>query len=431
MALSKKLAVLVALGIPLSLLTSWEHSPILWLLTCMVIWIIDVILAPSPRHLIITRSLPHKLRLNQKTPYSLRVTNPTKRTYHAYLRDAWPPSLQVEPPRQRFRVSGNSFVDLSGAFTPLRKGTLPSDAVTIRSYGPLRLGARQFSAPLGQNLKVLPEFRAAKYLPSRLQRLRRLEGNTILLNRGQGSEFDSLREYVPGDDVRDIEWRVSARMRTPVVKTWRPERDQNVVICMDISRTSAVRLGKYPRLDAIMESALLLGALAGSVGDRVHLLAFDNQVRAQIHPSRGGGLIAEMANTMADLESSLTEANWMELGRTLLTTLRQHALVVFLTGIEGGAAHSAMMTVAQSLSQHHRVLVANTLDPEIIELAESSAETPEATYLAIAAQADLNERDRAYALLPLMGAQVLNSSPEGLPPLLADTYITLKKQGRI
>ncbi|NMX01226.1 DUF58 domain-containing protein [Mobiluncus mulieris] len=430
MAVTSRLAILIALGIPLMFLTEWKAAGTSWLLLCLALWLFDALLAPSPRRLTITRQLPVSLRLNATTPYSITVSNPTRRRFRAWLRDAWQPSLQTAPARHRFVLAGKQTLELAATFTPTRKGTLVSDSVTIRSFGPLGLGARQFSAPIGQKVRVLPEFRSAKYLPSRLATLRRLEGNTLLTQRGQGSEFDSLREYVPGDDVRDIEWHVSARNRVPVVKTWRPERDRNVIICLDTSRTSAVRLGAYPRLDANMEAALLLGALASSAGDRIHLIAFDNRIRANIQPSRGQGLAGEMASTMAGLESSLTEANWMGLGQNLLATVRQRSLVVVLTGLEAGLDRGQLMPVVESLSGHHQVLVAAAMDPEVSELTVKADNTEEA-FLASAAMADCEERRRAGDLLGLLGAQVLTTDPDALPPAVADAYLALKRRGQI
>lgn len=430
MVTTPRLAILVALGIPVVLLTRWPNAWLMWMLLCLLLWLLDVALAPSPRDLVITRSLPISLRVNVTSPYTITVTNPRKRRYRALLRDAWQPSLQSSPVRHRLSLSPQTKLDLEASFTPQRRGTLRSDAVTLRVFGPLNLGARQFSAPIKQSVRVLPEFRSARYLPSRLQTLRHLEGNTLLTRRGQGSEFDSLREYVPGDDVRDIEWRVSARSRTPVVKTWRPERDRNVVICLDTSRTAAVRLGDYPRLDANMECALLLGSLASSAGDRVHLVAFDNQIRAHIQPSRGPGLVSELAFTMAGLEPSLTEADWTGLGKSLMSTLRQRSLVVLLTGLDSGLQNSSLIGMVESLAPRHHVLLANASDPEILEFVSAQKAT-EDVFLQTAAMADINERRHASDLLKLLGAQVLDTKPAKLPPTLVDAYLTLKRRGLI
>lgn len=430
MALTSRLAILFAVGIPLTFATSWSWAWLFWLLLCSGLCLVDMVLAPSPRRLVITRRLPVSLRLRVPTPYTLTVSNPTGRKYRAWLRDAWQPSLCATPDRHSFSLASHSSLELSASFTARRRGRLESDSVTVRSFGPLGLGARQFSAPIGQSVKVLPEFRSAKYLPSRLRSLRRLEGNTLLTRRGQGSEFDSLRDYVPGDDVRDIEWHVSARNRVPVVKTWRPERDRRVIICLDASRTSAVRLGEFPRLDANMEAALLLGALAASAGDRVQMLAFDNRIRVNIQPTRGVSLVSEMAASLANVESSLTEANWMGLCQSVLASSRQRSLVVVLTGLDSGLEHSPLMPAVGALSARHQVLVACASDPEVASLTDK-IDTVDQAFLAAAAMAGARERYKAEGLLTLLGARVLTANPESLSAAVADAYLGLKRQGRI
>ncbi len=148
-------------------------------------------------------------------------------------------------------------------------------------------GRRHIGCPW--QIRILPPFLSRKHLPSRLAKLRELEGMVPVLIRGQGTEFDSLREYVIGDDVRSIDWRATARRADVVVRTWRPERDRRVVIVLDTGRTSAGRVGVdptkadpggWPRLDWSMDAALLLAALASRAGDHVDFLAHDRVSRA-------------------------------------------------------------------------------------------------------------------------------------------------------
>src|SRR5690606_7046022 len=126
---------------------------------------------------------------------------------------------------------------------PVRRGDREAVAVTVRSYGPLGRAARQGTHRVPWTVRVLPPFHSRRHLPSRLAKLRELEGGHPVLVRGQGTEFDSLREYVIGDDVRSIDWRATARRADVVVRTWRPERDRRVLIVLDTGRTSAGRVG--------------------------------------------------------------------------------------------------------------------------------------------------------------------------------------------
>src|SRR5690606_29512510 len=186
------------------------------------------------------------------------------------------------PNRHRVDLPDGEARRLVTPLRPTRRGDRRADRVTIRSFGPLGLAARQVSVQVPGRLRVLPEFASRRHLPSRLARLRELDGRTAVQVRGAGTEFDSLREYVIGDDVRSIDWRATARRAEVVVRTWRPERDQRVLVVVDTSRTSAARIGDVPRIDASIEAALLLSALASRAGDRVDLIAYDRRLRTQV-----------------------------------------------------------------------------------------------------------------------------------------------------
>src|SRR4029077_6979972 len=145
-------------------------------------------------------------------------------------------------------------------------------AVTLRLAGPLGIAARQRTRPVPWSVQVLPPFASRRFLPEKLARLRQLDGSVVAPVRGQGTEFDSLREYVVGDDPRSIDWRATARRSDVVVRTWRPERDRQLLLVIDSGGTSAARIAGYPRLDAVVDAVLLMTALAQRAGDRVGVL---------------------------------------------------------------------------------------------------------------------------------------------------------------
>src|SRR5690606_35978377 len=137
-----------------------------------------------------------------------------------------------------------------------------------------------------------------------------LDGATSVMVRGQGTEFDSLRDYVRGDDVRSIDWRATARKQDVVVRTWRPERDRRVVVVIDSGRTSAARIADEPRIDTAFESALLLAALATRAGDRIDVVVFDRRVRGRVQGASGAELLSRMVNVMAPIDPELIELDW-------------------------------------------------------------------------------------------------------------------------
>ena len=277
---------------------------------------------------------------------------------------------------------------------------------------------------------MLPPFESRKHLPSRLARLHETDGRTPVLVRGQGSEFDSLREYVVGDDVRSIDWRATARRNDVVVRTWRPERDRHVVIVLDTSRTSAGRVGDIPRLDSAIDATLLLAALATRAGDRVDLLAYDQQTRASVMGALPGRTLALFSDAMAGLEPSLIELNAEALVTQLTNRIRRRSLVVLLTSIDAAAIGEGLLPQAKRLTNRHNVIVASVADPRIAELTSARGDA-DAVFAAASAVLALTARRQAAAELSRHGVHVVDAVPERFAPALADSYLALKAAGRL
>jgi uncharacterized protein (DUF58 family) len=302
--------------------------------------------------------------------------------------------------------------------------------VTIRAAGPLGLAARQASIDVPGTQRVLPEFASRRHLPSRLARLREMDGRAAVQVRGQGTAFDSLREYVIGDDVRSIDWRASARRNDVVVRTWRPERDRRVLIVLDTSRTSAARTGEEPRLEPSVEAALLLAALASRAGDRVELLAYDRAVRARVAGASGPRLMPAIADALADVEPSLVEADWPGVVAQVQGRLSQRALVVLLSALDPAAVENGLLRVVDQLASRHQVVLASVRDPEVERL-RTGREDVAALFDAAAAERTELERLAVAQRLRSHGVEVVDALPDDLAPRLADAYLALKAAGRL
>ncbi|UUU33451.1 DUF58 domain-containing protein [Streptomyces sp. CA-210063] len=395
----------------------------------------DYALAAPVRRLGLTRSGDTSARLGETADVTLTVTNSSNRPLRAQLRDAWPPSswlpgTEVAASRHRLTVPPGERRRVTTRLRPTRRGDRQADKVTIRSYGPLGLFARQGSHKVPWTVRVLPPFTSRKHLPSKLARLRELDGRTSLLTRGEGTEFDSLREYIPGDDTRSIDWRATARQSSVAVRTWRPERDRHILLVLDTGRTSAGRVGDAPRLDASMDAALLLAALASRAGDRVDLLAYDRHVRALVQGRTAGDVLPSLVNAMAPLEPELVETDARGLTATALRTASRRALIVLLTTLDAAPVEQGLLPVLSRLTQRHTLLVASVADPHIARMAGSRG-TTEAVYEAAAAAQAQTDRHRTAEQLRRHGVTVVDATPENLAPALADAYLALKAAGRL
>jgi uncharacterized protein (DUF58 family) len=435
MAITGRLVWLTALGlVPVVVLGQATGEPGLllgaWLLLVLVLLGIDLAAAASPRKTALERRLPERVRLGEAVDTELLVTNTGGRTLRARVRDGWQPSAGAPGTRPRLSIPAGERRQLLNRLTPTRRGERHVETVTLRSYGPLGLAARQVTLRAPGTLRVLPPFNARKHLPSRLARLRELDGSTSVMVRGAGTEFDSLREYVRGDDVRSIDWRATARRQDVVVRTWRPERDRRIVIVIDTGRTSAARIADEPRIDTAFESSLLLAALASKAGDRVDVLAFDRRVRARIQGATGAALLSRMVDALAPVDPELIETDWASVPGEIRQITNQRALVVLLTTIDAPAASRGLLSMLPQLTRRHRVIVASVTDPEALDSAASRA-TLEDVYRAAAAERQLLDIERVRTALTQVGAQVVTGSPEDLPPALSDLYLQLKATGQL
>jgi len=391
--------------------------------------IADIALAGSARQLHMSRSGDTRIMLGQRGAITLGIANPGRRQVRGLLRDAWQPSMHASG-RVAIAIPSGGRATVTTTVAPTRRGDKTAGTITVRSVGPLGLAARQASRNVPWTIRVLPPFLSRKHLPEKLASLRQLDGQHRSLTRGQGSEFDSLREYVIGDDVRSIDWRSSARRSDVVVRTWRPERDRRIVLVLDTGRTSAGRVAGVPRLDSAMDAALLLAALASRAGDRVDLLAIDRKVRARVVGVSRTEVLPAITEAMALLEPELAESDGDLMVATLLATVRQRCLVVLLTDLNSAALELGLLPRIGLLASRYRLLVAATADPRLAELASARAD-PAAVYQAAAAERARADRTRVAALLTRHGVDVIDAPPDRLPPALADAYLALKAAGRL
>lgn len=428
MSITGRVPLLLLLGVVPAVLRPSMGTVWLWVLAVLLLVAADTLLAPAPSALALSRRPVGTVRLGHPTEAWLLVENTSRRRLRGVLRDAWQPTAGASGNRHAVRLEPGDRAVLRTPLLPRRRGDLRALGVTVRLHGPLGLAARQRTVVAEGAVRSLPPFESRKHLPSRLARLRDLDGRAAVRVRGQGTEFDSLREYVRGDDVRAIDWRASARNRTVVVRTWQPERDRRVVLVLDTSRTSAGRVGDVPRLDSAMDAALLLAALAARAGDRIDFVAGDRRVRSRLRSAGARDVASHLQDTMADLDPVIAEADWSQLAGAVTGLGRQRALVVLLTPLEPSAIEEGLLPVLPTLTRHHRVVLASVRDPELEQLAAGHDDL-DAVYDAAAAAQAIGRRTYTAGLLRALGVDVIDADAERLPPALADHYLSLKAQG--
>ncbi|MFZ3306123.1 MAG: DUF58 domain-containing protein [Mycobacterium sp.] len=431
------LALLCVLPIALS---PWPAAAFVLLVALLAVAVLaDVALAANPSQLRYTRSPDGSVRLGEPINLSLLIHNDGRRRFRGQVRDAWAPSTRAEPPNHSVDIVAGQVQRVDTCLRPVRRGDQRSAAVTARSIGPLGMAGRQQTRPVPSQVRVLPPFLSRKHLPSRLARLREIDGLLPTLTRGQGTEFDSLREYVDGDDVRSIDWRATARRADVVVRTWRPERDRRVVIVLDTGRTAAGRVGVdpmaddpagWPRLDWSMDAALLLAALASRAGDHVDFLAHDRIARAGVFGASRTESLARLVEAMAPLKPALIESDATAMVSAIARRTRRRALVVLMTDLNSSALDEGLLPLLPQLAAKHPVIIAAVADPRVDQLAAGRADAAE-VYDAAAAERSRNDRAAIASRLRHSGVEVIDAPPTELAPALADRYLAMKATGRL
>ncbi|MFV2022002.1 DUF58 domain-containing protein [Micromonospora sp. LOL_023] len=468
-----RVAALLGLG---AFTLPWWSSPWLGLLvvtsTVAGLALVDLLLAAPLGRLALRREGDRTSWLGTSATVTLWLRNDSRRRLRAQVRDAWTPSAgavaapaadppgadppgaeSADPPAAgssarpaagtpqreggpvwQVRLAPGSAVALPARLIPTRRGDRAAADVTVRSIGPLGLAFRQRRGrPVTPpwSLRVLPRFDSRQLLPEKVARLRVIDGMRAARGRGQGTEFDNLREYVVGDDVRSIDWRASARRADVLVRTWRPERDRRVVCVLDTGRTSAVRIGDAPRLDVTIDAALLLAALASRAGDRVDLLAVDSTVRAAVSGASRQLLMPRLVGALAPLLPTLAETDYELVVGEVLRRESKRALVVLCTALEPGALGDGLLPVLPQLAARHQVVVASVHDPMLTALIDEPPRDVGDVYAAAAAWRTAGERDRVRDALSRYGVLVLDAPPATFAGRLADLYLHLKLLGRL
>jgi uncharacterized protein (DUF58 family) len=369
----------------------------------------DALLArAAPR---VTRTVPAVLSRGVGAPLRIAVRADTP----VRVRQPLVPDLQLDVQE----ADG----DLAATLTPRRRGRHALPAVALRARGPLGLGAWQHRAAGDAELTVYPDLPSARRLALAVREGRfRNPGVRTRGPIGLGTEFERVREYLPDDDVRQVNWRATARAGRPMSNQHRVEQDQEIMVVLDVGRLMAAPLGDRTRLDEALDAATALALVADELGDRCGALAFDDAIRRRVRPGRATG--AAVIRATFDLEPSERDADFELAFRTVGGGKR--ALVVVLTDLLDEAAARALVDAVGVLVRRHAVVIASASNPDV----EALAHAPD-PFRAAAARDLLAARARATTALRGAGATVVEAAPGTLNAACVQAYLRAKSRGRL
>ncbi|HXS83732.1 MAG TPA: DUF58 domain-containing protein [Methylomirabilota bacterium] len=313
-------------------------------------------------------------------------------------------------------------------FAP-RRGEARIEALWMRFQSPLRLWQSWVSAPLGRGTTVLPDVPRVKAAALRFFSERELRtGLKTERYIGDGSEFDSLKEFVRGDDRRAIDWKSSARHRRLLARHHRAERNHRVILTLDTGRLMSESLGALTRLDHAIHGALLLAHACLRAGDQVGLFTFDARARMAHPPAGGIGELHALIAAAARVQYSHEESNFT-LGLTQLgQTLSRRSLIVLLTEFADTVSATLMMENVARLVRRHVVVFVTLRDPGLDRATRQAPDSLDALSAAVVTRGLRRERDRVHLELRRLGVRALDVTPDRVAPELISEYLEVRRR---
>jgi uncharacterized protein (DUF58 family) len=425
--------LLFALGIPLGLIPSLI-DPRLWTLwlafvVCSIVALmVDALLSLPRRRLVVEAVPPDTLYIGSQDPLHLRLSAPGwSRPQWVYVLPELGERLHAQP-AANLLVPTEEPVRAELPLVPSRRGEAEIHALWLRWDGPLGLVRRERRQALDLTVPVVPDIRAVRAAALSMSDHDPLAGLKADRFVGTGSEFESLAEYRQGLDHRAIDWKSSARHRKLLVRQYRVERNHQVILAFDTGRLMGEPLAGVPKLDAAINSGLLLSLYSLRAGDRVGIFAFDEQVRQYIKPAGGMQTIHRLQHQTAALEYSPNETNFT-LGLThLARQLKRRSLIVVLTDFVDTVTAELMLDNLSRLARRHVLIFVSMRDPAVAEMARQLPSEVLDMHHSVVAYDLLREREKVVLRLRRMGIHCIDAPPDAVGPALLNRYLDIKRR---
>ncbi len=392
----------------------------------------DLLLSPRARDISVERVLPSFLSLAGDNSVGWDVRYDGRATTRFTLTEDVPESIARSRECIDGRLRPRSRAELRYDVRPTARGLYEFGDIWLRYWTPLGLLVRQRRIPARAAVKVYPNVVNLARYELALRRHRTAElGMRGARERGRGRQFDSLRDYAPGDDWSDIAWKATARRGRLIVRDYEVERNQNILLLLDCGRLMTTEFEGVSRLDYAINASLLLTFAAMKQGDSIGMIAFDERVQTYVPPVRGHGALGWLNEALYRLKPTLTEPNYDLACRFLALRHRKRSLIVIFTDVIDRDASAVLLAHAARFARQHLPLCVVFRNLETEALARACPEEPVACFTKTVALHALDRRAAALAQMRSHGVDVLECAPRELAPNLIGRYLWLKRNRRL
>jgi uncharacterized protein (DUF58 family) len=402
------------------------HAGLLWVL------VRDARALPAAGDFTASRQLPEPLSLGAEQEVLLGVSCARAAGLRAAIADHAPLALRPSPDPVSGVFDAEGVLVVEYPVRSPRRGLFEFSGLDVRIWRPGGWWVRQLRLPLPGRVAVYPDVLAIRRWQLTLRRgVRVLPGQRRARPPGAATTPAGLRDYLPGDDARRVNWKATARRDRPVTTELETERGQQVVIALDCGRLMTAPAGHLTKLDHAINATLLLAWVAQSQGDRVGLLTFADQVQAYLAPRRGLRQVHLLNQVLYRARASYAEPEFGEAFAYLVREVHGRSLVVVLSDVLDAEASADLVAHALRLGTRHRVLVVAMADPELLAALRRPLARSAEVYEWAAAEELIAARRRAFETLERGGVQCLDVEAGRLSPAVVERYLELKERGLI
>jgi uncharacterized protein (DUF58 family) len=391
--------------------------------------VLDWIITPKSRNFRLVRQAEESFSLGEPNPVSIELTAPPSFATRLEIRDEYPAGFRTD--RETCTMTARPGVRgvVRYRLTPPRRGEFRFGAIHFRYLGKLRLIYRAGKLPQPQQVRVYPNLvELRRYDLWRRRSHLQASGVRTIRRRGEGSEFESLREYVPDDDIRWINWKATAKHQFPITQNFQPEKNQTVILLLDVGRRMTTEVEGMSKLDYAVSAALLLGYVANDMGDQVGLMLFGGESETYLPPGRGKRQVQRLLDSLYAARADLSEPDYPAVMARLAERFKRRALVIVFTDVTDEHTSRSLVDGLRLLRPRHLPLVVAIADRSLHRRTEKPVKTKEDVYQKAVAVALLGEREKVVRSMLHAGAHVLDRLPEEISPETVNAYLEIKRR---
>lgn len=427
--------LLLILGfIPLSL--AWGRPWLRWVtlvydLVLLMAAIVDARTSPLPQGVRIARAFSGRFAVGAETEVRVNISNGTPRPFSLMVKDEYPADMKLAGPREaQIRVAAQSTAALAYGLTPPKRGVFEFGSIAVRYLSRFGLVWRETQIGSQQSVKVYPNMRRAREAELKALGARSLVSSHRKTSwRGEGREFESMRDYVRGDELRHISWTATARRGKLVTRQYQVERDQTILIAIDAGRLMTARIERETKLDSAVHAALALMSAAARGGDNAGLVVFGRRIKAFLPPRRGREHTEAALEALHAVEPEMIEPSYARAFEFIAANCKRRSLVVVLTDLVDEEGSRDLLTSLRLLRPRHLPLVVTIGDRDLKAVVREPPENARELFTQSVAEEIMYQREAALRLVESQGGLALDVNAAALAPALLEKYLQVKERG--